>query len=220
MIFTIVHGGVGCGVCAPSRLCHAGIRAVPRREYDSFVLSAMDSSLVRKRLEIFEGNVPYLYRCTGGAVTIGIGHAIPAAEAALGLPWTIGGRPATPQEIRKDYTRISSAPKGLVAGRYEDLSRCRLSADAIDALAAADITRFTGMIEGVLSNWARYPDCAQQALFDMGFNLGIAGLRKFGKLLAACDAGDWNTAARECHRMGISDDRNQQTAALFRQALT
>jgi hypothetical protein len=37
-------------------------------------------------------------------------------------------------------------------------------------------------------------------------------------MLAAVDAGEWETAAAECHRRGINEDRNQQTAALFRQA--
>ena len=36
----------------------------------------MDSSLVIPRVEKFEGRVPLMYRCTGGEVTIGIGHAI------------------------------------------------------------------------------------------------------------------------------------------------
>ena len=54
----------------------------------------------------------------------------------------------------------------------------------------------------------------------MAFNLGVGGLLKFHNLLAACNAADWETAAKECHRQGIGESRNQETAALFRQALT
>ena len=44
------------------------------------------------------------------------------------------------------------------------------------------------------------------------------GLKKFPSMLAAVDAGQWDVAAAECHRRGINEERNQQTAALFRQA--
>jgi hypothetical protein len=54
----------------------------------------------------------------------------------------------------------------------------------------------------------------------MGFNLGVVGLLKFKKLIAACDQAQWETAARECHRQGIGESRNQETSALIRQALT
>jgi hypothetical protein len=52
----------------------------------------------------------------------------------------------------------------------------------------------------------------------MAFNLGLAGLKKYPSMLAAVDAGQWDVAAAQCHRKGINEDRNQQTADLFRQA--
>jgi lysozyme len=88
----------------------------------------------------------------------------------------------------------------------------------IDALLAADIASFEGQLAAELPNWNSYPEPAQEALFDMAFNLGLNGLKKFPSMLAAVDAGEWETAAAECHRRGINEDRNQQTAALFRQA--
>ena len=54
----------------------------------------------------------------------------------------------------------------------------------------------------------------------MAYNLGVGGLMKFPKMLAVCAAGDWETAATECRRNCIGDDRNAKTAALFRQART
>ena len=53
----------------------------------------------------------------------------------------------------------------------------------------------------------------------MAFNLRIAGLQKFVKLLQAVDAGDWETAARESQRQGIGQARNNATADLFRQSI-
>ena len=70
-------------------------------------------------------------------------------------------------------------------------------ADAdIDALAAADVARFEASLAAELPNWNTYPPTAQAALFDMGFNLGIGGLKKFDHLLAAVDAGQWDVAAQ------------------------
>ena len=69
----------------------------------------MDLSLVIPRLESFEGRVPDMYRCTGGKVTIGIGHAIETPADALTLTWSISGRPATGAEIQADYAQIAAA---------------------------------------------------------------------------------------------------------------
>ena len=52
----------------------------------------------------------------------------------------------------------------------------------------------------------------------MCYNLGVGGLPKFHQLLAAVDSGQWTTAAAQCHRKGISDARNRETANLFLQA--
>jgi GH24 family phage-related lysozyme (muramidase) len=161
-----------------------------------------------------------MYRCTGGEVTVGIGHAILRVADAPALNWNVDGRAATPDEIAADYERIAAEPIGEVASHYKPLSRCRMTDAVIDALAAGDIARFSALVAAALPKWNTYPDCVQAALFDMAFNLGVAGLQKFKKLIAACDAGDWEGAAKECHRRGIAEFRNQETVELFRQALT
>jgi GH24 family phage-related lysozyme (muramidase) len=178
----------------------------------------MNSASVIARLKQFEGYVSHMYRCTGGEVTIGAGHAIPAAADARRLSWSIGGVPATPEQAHSDFAVIAAAPMGLVAGGYEKLTQCRMSADDIDALLLADVALFEAKLAAVLPGWAAYPEPAQEALFDMGYNLGVGGLLKFHQLLAAVDAGQWTTAAAQCHRMGIGDARNRETANLFLQA--
>ncbi len=160
-----------------------------------------------------------MYRCTGGEVTVGVGHAIQTGDDATLLTWNVGARAALDSEVRADYARIAATQKGLAAPAYAPLTTCRMSDAAIDALVAGDVTAFTAKLAARLPNWSRYPDCVQAALFDMAFNLGIDGLLKFHKMLAACDAADWKTAAAESHREGIGDDRNNQTAAIILQAL-
>ena len=73
-------------------------------------------------------------------------------------------------------------------------------------------------VAAALPKWNTYAEPAQEALFDMAFNLGLGGLKKFPHMLRAVDAGDWATAAAQCHREGISEERNRATAALFLQA--
>ena len=159
-----------------------------------------------------------MYRCTGGEVTIGVGHAIHSSADAAALRWQIGQRPASAAEAGADWAKVFAAPKGDVAGAYARLTQCRMADDAINALCEADIESFEGRLAKELPKWNTYPEPVQEALFDMAFNLGIDGLKKFHMLLAAVDRGDWETAAQQCHRMGIQESRNNATAALFRQA--
>ena len=175
----------------------------------------MDRISTAERLKKFEGSTAYMYLCPGGEVTVGVGHAILKPALALSLPWA--GAPAT-EQIAADYARVAAAEKGLPANRYQSLTQCRLSADSIESLLLADIDSFAANLTARLPAWPTYPEPAQQALFDMAYNLGVGGLLKFRKLLASCASGDWATAATQCHRAGIGDARNNETAALFRQA--
>jgi GH24 family phage-related lysozyme (muramidase) len=178
----------------------------------------MNRESVTARLKAFEGCVPHMYRCTGGDVTVGAGHAIHAAADAGKFSWIAGDSPATPQQAEADFAKVAAAPKGMAADRYQSLTRCRMVAADIDALLAADVQLFEAKLASALPKWPSYPGPAQEALFDMGYNLGVAGLLKFHQLLAAADAGRWHAAAQQCHRMGISEARNAETARLFLQA--
>jgi GH24 family phage-related lysozyme (muramidase) len=178
----------------------------------------MDPSTVIPRVQSFEGRVRYMYKCTGGELTIGFGHAIENPAEAPKLTLSIDGRLATGDEILADYTKVAAVEKGPAATFFANLTQCRMADSDIDALLAADVARFEVLLAAALPNWDTYPAPAQEALFDMAFNLGIGGLKKFPHMLAAVDAGQWATAAAQCHRQGIGDARNQQTAALFLQA--
>ena len=157
--------------------------------------------------------MPYLYRCSGGAVTVGVGHAVASADECCQLAWTA---PAAPAEIRAAFAKVAAAPEGQTAAAYARLTSIRMAASAIDDLLANDVVLFEAALGKALPRWNTYPEPAQQALFDMAYNLGIAGLRKFRKLLAGVDAGRWEDAAAQCHRAGIAEARNAETAALFR----
>jgi GH24 family phage-related lysozyme (muramidase) len=161
-----------------------------------------------------------MYKCTGGEVTIGFGHAIEnPADAPKLTTLSIDGRPATDDEILADYSSVSAVEKGPKATFFANLTKCRMADPDIDALLVADVTRFEAMLAAAFPDWNSYPEPAQEALFDMAYNLGIHGLQnKFPSMMAAVHAGQWDVAAAQCHRMGIDESRNQQTAALFQQA--
>lgn len=177
----------------------------------------MDRTSVAERLQKFEGSTAYMYRCTGGEVTVGVGHAIFDSAHAQALNWT--GSPAQ-DLVSSDFARVAAAEKGLPASGYQNLTQCRMSDASVQTLLFDDIDAFAAAIAKQLPAWTGYPEPVQEALFDMAYNLGVGGLLKFPKMLAACSAGDWETAATECRRNGIGDARNAETAALFRQALT
>jgi GH24 family phage-related lysozyme (muramidase) len=170
------------------------------------------------RLKQFEGCINHMYRCTGGEVTVGIGHALLSPASASNLTWQINGAPAPPGRVQSDYQAVAAAPLGQVANAYQHLTQCRMGDTDVEALVAADVTSFEAQLLKVLPNWHSYPSPAQEALFDMAFNLGIGGLFKFPTLLKAVNESDWATAAAQCHRRGIQDARNQATAQLFRRA--
>jgi GH24 family phage-related lysozyme (muramidase) len=179
----------------------------------------MDRNQVAARLEKFEGRVPHMYRCTGGEVTVGIGHAIPGAAEAAQLQWEIAGQAASGIQAQADFGKVAAAPKGLLPSNYAAPTQCRLSDDNIQRLVNSDIQNFETRLSASFPKWNSYPEPVQEALFDMAFNLGIGGLKKFVKLLQAVDADDWETAAQESQRQGIGQARNVATPDLFRQAI-
>lgn len=182
----------------------------------------MNATPVIERLRLFEGSVPYMYRCTGGEVTVGVGHAILKPEDALFLNWQQIATSLRPPDdlIEADYRKVFQSPKGQIAKAYEPLTTCRMSDAAINQLADADVAIFCAQIDRQLPGWEEYPEPAQEALFDMAFNLGIAGLRKYVKMLGACSKGDWDTAAAESRRNGVPNTRNEAIRQLFLDAKT
>lgn len=60
------------------------------------------------------------------------------------------------------------------------------------------------------------PLTAQVALWDMIYNVGPPNLRtEFPRLRQAILDGDWEEAARQSHRLGPSEERNQFVFDLF-----
>jgi len=64
-------------------------------------------------------------------------------------------------------------------------------------LAQNDINECTAALRRDLPYFDGLSECRQGVLINMAFNLGIAGLLKFGKMLVAVGGGYWKEAAKE-----------------------
>src|SRR5882762_7767948 len=100
----------------------------------------------------WEDPIPYFYLdnheedgVPAPLVTTALGCALLLPEA-LTLPWQINGRPATITEIADDFTTVKNASFGYKASFYEDMTQCRLTADAIEAFARKRIDTFLGTL--------------------------------------------------------------------------
>ena len=103
--------------------------------YSCVIVRHMNQASVIARLKQFEGCVNYMYKCTGGEVTIGIGHALQTAADAARLSWQINSAPASAERVRSDYEAVAATPKGPVAGAYAHLTLCRMAVEDAVILA-------------------------------------------------------------------------------------
>lgn len=159
-----------------------------------------------------EGRVPHLYLCSRGHVTVGVGHKLNSLAEALALQL------APRDAIATDYEAVRSGPKGYIASWYARLTTARMADPDIDSLLAEDIQRFLAALRARLPIYDELPAPARRAVFNMAYNLGLSGFGKYVRLRSALLARDWERAASECHRRGISEERNARTAEWFRSA--
>jgi GH24 family phage-related lysozyme (muramidase) len=182
------------------------------------------------KLKEFEGAIPYMYLDTGGNVTVGVGNLLASATDAKQLgfvrradpaakpPVTAG--PAAGDEIQTDFDNVNKQTAGKIFSYYRQFTKLDLPDAVITALLNGRVTEFKAKLVAAFPDFDSYPDEACAALFDMGFNLGVAGLTsKFPTLCKAVKDKDWATAAKESHRAApVNDDRNDWTKAQFEKA--
>jgi len=72
-----------------------------------------------------------------------------------------------------------------------------LSDDEVDFLLASDVRRVADGLDESVPWWRGLSEVRQRVLADMAFNLGMAGLLSFGRMLARLEEGDHTGASRE-----------------------
>ena len=121
-----------------------------------------------QRLVMHEGCRLQPYYCTKGRQTIGVGR-------------NLDENPITPEEKK-------------VVGDWEK----GITKQAAFYLLRNDIKRLEKECAEKIAFYPLLDDERQYALLDMAFNLGVAGLKRFKKMLMAMACGYWEDAAKEC----------------------
>jgi GH24 family phage-related lysozyme (muramidase) len=182
------------------------------------VATYLEQSLAK--LKEFEGCVPWMYRDTVGKVTVGIGLMLPDAKAAEALPFVVGTRAATPEEIAAEYARVDAMPMGRASAFYKTPTSLVLTQQTIDAKLTSVLAGFEADLRSQFPHYDTLPDGIKMALLDMIYNLGPAGLFKgFPHLVAAIQTGAWQQAAEHCIRRGPGAARNDWTREQFLSAV-
>jgi GH24 family phage-related lysozyme (muramidase) len=175
-----------------------------------------------KKLEQFEGSIPWMYRDTAGHVTVGVGLMLPDASAAAHLPFAVDGRRATADEIAAEFARVDALPMGRPALFYRapdgGQGKPELPQTEIDSLLQSVLSGFEGELKSALPAYDGFPDSVKMALLDMAYNLGPAGLlHGYPRLIKAVETGNWAQAAANCGRVGPGAARNNWTRQMFLQ---
>jgi GH24 family phage-related lysozyme (muramidase) len=182
------------------------------------VATYLEQSLAK--LKEFEGCVPWMYRDTVGKVTVGVGLMLPDSKAAEALPFVVGARAATPEEIAAEYARVDVMAMGRGSAFYKTPTSLVLTQETIDARLSSVLAGFEVDLRSQFHHYDALPDGVKMALLDMIYNLGPAGLFKgFPHLVAAIQTGAWTQAAEHCIRRGPSVARNDWTRQQFLSAV-
>lgn len=161
-----------------------------------------------------------MYRDTVGKVTVGVGLMLPDAKAAQALPFLLGARAATPEEIAAEYARVDAMTFGHASAFYKIPSSLQLTPQTIDTKLTSVLEGFEADLRTQFPHYDTFPDGIKMALLDMIYNLGPAGLfHGFPHLIAAVETGAWAQAAEHCTRRGPSTARNLWTQQQFLSAV-
>lgn len=181
-------------------------------------MSYIDDSVAK--LTYFEGSIPWMYRDEGGYVTIGVGEMLTSGSRAQAIAFVdSAGNPAASAAILSDYLRVLALAPGMDANSYRASSSLMLTSATITALLTASVQDSDSALSGRFASYAAFPDPAKLGLLDMIYNLGSHGLFSgFPTFMRYAENTDWANAALQCHRMGISTERNAWTAAQFNAA--
>lgn len=193
-------------------------------------ISTETRASLHANLKYYEGRVKHLYLDTKGKVTIGVGHLIASKNAVSGITLyktqkKLLTQPATLEEKMAEYEMISNLPWGKRNGAvtFKPHTTLVMKDSDINFLLNKHIDKFYTELKtiykkenGYSENFDDFDTDIQLALFDMIFNLGATKLVKsFPKFNTAIKTNDLGTAAKECHRLDINDERNKYVEDLF-----
>lgn len=157
----------------------------------------------------FEGVVNHMYLDSKRFVTCGVGFRVFGRDDVRRFPW------ASVAAAQADYIVLSTELATLSIEQCRLLTQARLSQDSIRQLFDAEVWTVRSRLQA--SGWTLqyHPEHVQTAIVDMALNLGVTGLARFVRFIAAIERRDYATAASECSRRGVSQARNEATRLLL-----
>lgn len=185
-------------------------------------ISGSLKTTLKQNIEKYEGKIPHMYLDTKGFVTIGTGHLLKDAEAAKKVPFVVRdtGVAATTKQIEDEFSLIKARPFGdrEAANKFKAFTQLIITSGTMDYQVEKHIVSFESELKRIYGGveFSAFPDSVKLALFDMIFNLGMTKLSNlFTNFNKYIKSGDYNKAALECSRTGISDARNLYVKSLL-----
>ena len=134
---------------------------------------------LKDQLILHEGLKLRTYRCPAGYWTIGVGRNLETKSLSRGeQQYILGCDELTPQQVINILRRRGITKEEALVLLAHDIQDCE-----------QDLRQF---------EWFdRLDPVRRKVVLDMLFNLGAAGFRKFRKMIAALERGDYDTAAAE-----------------------
>ena len=99
--------------------------------------------------------------------------------------------------VKSHVYRCSAGYETIGVGRNISKSGMGLSDDEVDYLLENDIERIIKELSSEYPWFNTLDDVRKDAMIDISFNLGATRLRGFKRALAAMEAADYKTAAKE-----------------------
>lgn len=179
--------------------------------------------------EKLEGRTRNPYADVKGLVTVSVGCIIDPISLALGLPWWIGSRRATPEEIRRDWEAAKAlGHNNRRAVDQAALTSIRLTDEGVDALLWSRLNANAEWLRAHLfPGFPEFSADAQLGILSTAWALGCDFLHTKPprpELVATIAAGDWLGAKPLAHLTESGNagviDRNVQAARCFDNAAT
>jgi GH24 family phage-related lysozyme (muramidase) len=181
---------------------------------------------VKNRLRHHEGWVRHMYRDTKGYVTVGVGFQLPRSEVGF-YSWRSKStkRTVPPPAAKAEWDYVSLLPYGqnIKAAKFDEETEFELADSTIGFVLTKKLLKLHDDLRNEFNkappiDFDSLPEPVQEAMFDLGWNLGAGFINgDWDDLRAAHSARDWERAADESHRKSppIAATRNTEIRDLI-----
>lgn len=196
----------------------------------------IDRGKFQTHVNTYEGFVQHMYLDVEGNVTVGIGHLIKDAAAAMRLPFYTrktsesSGSDKTDDlfdKIEKDFNTVRAATTKAKYGAsaFKKITKIDLGIREINALLGADVRQVIAELKYEFPNYETYPGLVQLGMLDLAYNMGARKFAsQFTEFRKGLDSRNWAKVAKESRRtetdssgtpLGKVKERNNVVQAWF-----